>query len=132
MIKRVVIITVIALFCFIGFTMFYNGFSGVQSVMIQEYNHSFEEGKKVTDQEIIGTVTGILNRANKITNTQYKLAIEPNYRIQLEYKNEEKEVLLLYEGFDQNESLISTDRSNNYYKLNKKQTKSMVQLLFNE
>jgi hypothetical protein len=127
--RKVIIFTVVTIFCFIGYSMFYNGFSGVKSVTIQENDKSFEDGKKTTDKEIIGTITGILNRSNKITHTEYKLAIEPKYKIQLEYKDTSKEVLHLYEGFNKNETLISSDKSNNYYKINEKQTKKIIQLL---
>ncbi|MCC5804083.1 hypothetical protein [Rossellomorea vietnamensis] len=64
--------------------MLYNGFSGVKSMTIQAYDSTFDDAEKVTDQEIISTVTGILNRSNKISNVHYKLAVEPTYKIQLE------------------------------------------------
>ncbi|MCA1060339.1 hypothetical protein LCL96_15475 [Rossellomorea aquimaris] len=95
---------------------------------IQEYDETFEDDEKITDQEIIATVTGILNRSNKITNTHYKLAVQPTYKLQLEYK-ETKEVLYLHEGFDTNETLISGDSRDHYYKINQKQTDKIVQLL---
>jgi hypothetical protein len=129
--RKIIIFTVVALFCLMGYSLLYNGFFGVKSITIQENDKSFEDGKKTTDKEIIGTITGILNRANKITNTHYSLAIEPTYKIQLEYKDKNKEVLYFYEGFDTNETLIASDISNNYYKINEKQTKKIIQLLLN-
>ena len=83
---------------------------------------------QVTDEEIIATVTGILNRSNKLFNTHYKLAVEPTYKIKLE-DNEAEEVLYIHEGFDTNETLISSDSSDHYYKINQKQTDTIVKLL---
>ena len=118
----------IILFGFISYSKLYNGFSGVKSISIQEYDKTFEGAEEITDQEIIATVTGILNRSNKITNTHYKLAVQPTYKIQLEYK-ETKEVLYLHEGFDTNETLISSDSRDHFFKINQKQTDKIVQLL---
>jgi hypothetical protein len=129
--RKVIIFTIIALFCFIGYSMLFNGFSGVKSITIQEYDKTFEDDKKKTDKEIVAEITGILNRANKITNTQYELATEPKYKIQLEYKDKNKEVLYFYEGFANNVTLISSDISPNYYKISEKQTKKIFQLLLN-
>ncbi|MEG9298380.1 hypothetical protein V6B33_18090 [Mangrovibacillus sp. Mu-81] len=129
--RKVIIFTVVALFCLLCYSMFFNGFIGVKSITIQESDKSFEDGKKTADKEIIGTVSGILNRSNKITNTHYSLAIDSTYKIQLVYKDNDKEVLYFYEGFDTNETLIASDISNDYYKINEKQTKKIIQLLLN-
>jgi hypothetical protein len=129
--RKVIIFTVLALFCLLCYSMFFNGFIGVKSITIQESDKSFEDGKKTADKEIIGTVSGILNRSNKITNTHYSLAIDSTYKIQLVYKDNDKEVLYFYEGFDTNETLIASDISNDYYKINEKQTKKIIQLLLN-
>ncbi|CAN7529048.1 hypothetical protein [Rossellomorea sp. LjRoot5] len=127
--KRIIMtIIFVILVGFISYSMLYNGFSGVKSITIQEYDESFEGAEPVTDHEIISTVTGILNRSNKISNTHYKLAVEPTYKIKLEYK-EDKEVLYIHEGFDTNETLISSDRNEDYYKIKQKQTNTIVQLL---
>ncbi|MGG3914404.1 hypothetical protein [Rossellomorea vietnamensis] len=115
----------------ISYSVLYNGFSGVKSMTIQEYDSTFEDAEKVTDQEVISTITGMLNRSDKITNVHYKLAVEPTYKLQLEYK-ETDEILYLNEGFDTNETLISSDRSEHYYKINQKQTDTIVQLLVNQ
>ncbi|MCA1065354.1 hypothetical protein QTG56_07200 [Rossellomorea sp. AcN35-11] len=127
--KKLIISIIVALFCLMGYSMFYNGFFRVESISIQENDQSFKDGKKTTDKVIVRTITGILNRANKISKTHYKMAIEPTYKIQLEYKDQNKEVLYIYEGFDTNETLIASDNSNNYYKINEKQTKKIIQLL---
>jgi hypothetical protein len=129
--RKVIIFTVVTLFCLLCYSMFFNGFIGVKSITIQESDKSFEDGKKTADKEIIGTVSGILNRSNKITNTHYSLAIDSTYKIQLVYKDNDKEVLYFYEGFDTNETLIASDISNDYYKINEKQTKKIIQLLLN-
>jgi hypothetical protein len=106
--RKVIIFTAVALFCLLCYSMFFNGFIGVKSITIQESDKSFEDGKKTSDKEIIGTVSGILNRSNKITNTHYSLAIDSTYKIQLVYKDNDKEVLYFYEGFDTNETLIAS------------------------
>ncbi|MGM9923763.1 MAG: hypothetical protein ACI35R_05895 [Bacillus sp. (in: firmicutes)] len=129
--RKVIIFTTVALFCFMGYSMLYNGFSGVKSINIQEYDNSFEDVNKTTDKEIVAEITGILNRSNKITKTRYELVSEPKYKIQLEYKDNNKEVLYFYEGFDNDETLITSDSSTNYYKINEKQTKKIFQLLLN-
>ncbi len=95
---------------------------------IQTYDKSFDGVKSVTDPESITTVTGILNRSNKISHTQFKLATEPTYKIKLVYQ-ETEEILYLHEGFDTDETLISSDSRDHYYKISQKQTDTIVQLL---
>jgi hypothetical protein len=131
--RKVIFFTiVVALFCIIGYSLLYNGFSGVKSLTIQEYDKPLEDGKKTTDKEVIDIIVGILNRSNKVTNTHYKLAVEPIYKIQIDYKDKnKKEVLYFIEGFDKNQTLISSDINSNYYKINKKQTKKIFNLLLN-
>ncbi|MEI2664106.1 hypothetical protein [Rossellomorea sp. LJF3] len=127
--KRIILTVIfVILFGWISYTMLYNGFSGVKNMSIQTYNGSFEDIEPVTNPKIITTVTGILNRANKITHTQYKIAVEPTYKIKLVYKDT-KEVLYVHEGFDTNETLISSDSRDHYFKINQNQTDSIVQLL---
>jgi hypothetical protein len=129
--KTILTILFVIVFGWISYSVLYNGFSGVKSMTIQEYDSTFDDAEKVTDQETISTITGILNRSNKITNVHYKLAVEPTYKIQLEYQ-ETEEILYLHEGFDTNETLISSDRSEHYYKINQKQTDTIVQLLLKQ
>ncbi|MCR8848084.1 hypothetical protein NQ095_06675 [Rossellomorea sp. SC111] len=118
----------VIVFGWISYSVLYNGFSGVKSMTIQEYDRTFDDAEKVTDHEVISTVTGILNRSNKISNLHYKLAVEPTYKIKLEYK-ETEEILYLHEGFDINKTLISSDSSEHYFKVNQKQTDTIIQLL---
>ncbi|MFU8692690.1 hypothetical protein ACNA6I_23030 (plasmid) [Rossellomorea sp. FS2] len=120
--RKVMISIILTLLCFTGYSMFYNGFFSVEEIRI-------EDGLKTTNNETIGAITGILNRANKIKHTHYSLTVEPTYKIQLVYKDRNKEILYFYESFDKNETLIATDRSNNYYKINEKQTKKIIHLL---
>ncbi|UTE78522.1 hypothetical protein [Rossellomorea sp. KS-H15a] len=129
--KNILTVLFVIAFGWISYSVLYNGFSGVKSMTIQEYDRTFDDAEKVTDHEVISTVTGILNRSNKITDVHYKLAVEPTYKIQLEYQ-ETEEVLYLHEGFDTNETLISSDRSEHYYKINQKQTDTIVQLLLTQ
>lgn len=130
--KRIMLtVLFVIVFGWISYSVLYNGFSGVKSMTIQEYDRTFDDAEKVTDHEVISTVTGILNRSNKITNVHYKLTVEPAYKLQLEYK-ETDEILYLHEGFDNNETLISSDRSEHYYKINQKQTDTIVQLLLKQ
>ncbi|PFG07679.1 hypothetical protein [Bacillus sp. es.034] len=129
--KIILTVLFVIVFGWISYSVLYNGFSGVKSMTIQEYDSTFEDAEKVTDQEVISTITGMLNRSDKITNVHYKLAVEPTYKLQLEYK-ETDEILYLHEGFDTNETLISSDRSEHYYKINQKQTDTIVQLLVNQ
>ncbi|WGG46559.1 hypothetical protein [Rossellomorea sp. DA94] len=126
--KIILTVLFVLLFGLISYSMLYNGFTGVKSMTIQTYDESFDEVKPVTDPEIISTVTGILNRSNKITHTRYKIAIEPTYKLKLVDQKSE-EILYLHEGFDKNETLISSDRREHYYKINQKQTDKIVQLL---
>ncbi|QHE60439.1 hypothetical protein FHE72_04815 [Rossellomorea vietnamensis] len=130
--KTILTVLFVIAFGWISYSVLYNGFSGVKSMTIQkEYDRTFDDAEKVTDHEVIATVTGILNRSNKITNVHYKLAVEPTYKIQLEYM-ETDEILYLHEGFDNNETLISSDRSEHYYKINQKQKDTIVQLLLKQ
>ncbi|PFA62966.1 hypothetical protein CN378_18165 [Bacillus sp. AFS015802] len=126
--KIILIVLFVILVGWISYSMLYNGFSGVKSMTIQPYDESFDDVKPVTDPEIISTVTGILNRSNKITHTQYKLAEEPTYKLKLVYQDTE-EILYVHEGFDVNETLISSDSRNHDYKIDQKQTDTIVQLL---
>ncbi|MEG0471017.1 MAG: hypothetical protein RR588_01660 [Solibacillus sp.] len=128
---KVMIFALIGLVCLIGYSMLFNGFSGVESINIQEFDQSFQDNEKKTDKEIVAEITGILNRSNKITNTQYELESKPKFKIQLEYKDKNKEILYLHEGFSKDETLISSDISPDYYKINEKQTKKILQLLRN-
>jgi hypothetical protein len=129
--KTILTVLFVIVFGVISYSVLYNGFFGVKSMTIQESDRTFDDAEKVTDHEVIATVTGILNRSNKITNVHYKLAVEPTYKIQLEYM-ETDEILYLHEGFDNNETLISSDRSEHYYKINQKQTDTIVQLLLKQ
>ena len=126
--KIILTVLFVILFGWISYSMLYNGFSGVKRMTIQAYDKSFDDVKPVTDPESITTVTGILNRSNKITGTQYKLATEPTYKMKLVYQ-ETEEILYLHEGFDTDETLISSDSRDHYYKINQKQKDTIVQLL---
>jgi hypothetical protein len=126
--KIILTVLFVILFGLISFSMLYNGFSGVKSMTLQTYDESFDEVQPVKDPEVISTVTGILNRSNKITRTHFKIATEPTYKLKL-VDQEREEILYLHEGFDKDETLITGDNREHYYKMNQKQTDKIVQLL---
>ncbi|WP_108670418.1 hypothetical protein [Peribacillus acanthi] len=126
--KKITVLIVIFFLCFIGFTMFYNGFLGIESITIQKEDEPFQEGKVITDKDKIAIITGILNRANHITHTAYKLAIKPTYKIQLTYKDKSTEVLYVIENFDKDITLLDSDQGD-YYKISEKQMKKILELL---
>jgi hypothetical protein len=126
--KIILTVLFVILFGLISFSMLYNGFSGVKSMTLQTYDESFDEVQPVKDPEVISTVTGILNRSNKITHTHFKIATEPTYKLKL-VDQEREEILYLHEGFDKDETLITGDHREHYYKINQKQTDKIVQLL---
>ena len=129
--KKILILIMIVFIFVIGFNMFYNGFSEIESMTIQKYDEPFEDGKTTTDKEKIATITGILNRANHLPkNIEYKLAGEPTYKIQLIYNDKNTEVIHVYENFDKNTTLLISNE-NGYYKINEKQTQKILELLFN-
>lgn len=59
----------------IGFNMFYNGFSKIESMAIQKYDEAFEDGKTTTDKGKIATIRVILNKANHL-NAECKITTE--------------------------------------------------------
>lgn len=83
----------LCLITFIGYSIFYNGFSKVQSITIQTYDEHFEKGKLTTDEKEISIITGILNRANALPNIEYELATEQTYKLQLKYHDKSSEII---------------------------------------
>lgn len=129
--KKNILILIMLVFIFVlGFNMFYNGFSKIESMSIQKYDEAFEDGKTTTDKGKIATITGILNKANHLKNEEYKIATEPRYKIQLIYKDKSMEVIDVIEKFGKNKTLLSSNK-NGYYKINDKQTQTIVDLLLN-
>ncbi|RDI45670.1 hypothetical protein DFR59_102302 [Falsibacillus pallidus] len=130
--KRKVNISIfVIIFSIICYSIFFNGFFGVNSIEIQESDKSYNAGIKTTDKKQIAEIMGILNRANKITFTKYKIAGKSKYKIQLEYRDKTKENLHFYENFGKNTTLITSNKCSCYYKINSRQTKKIFQLLLN-
>ncbi|ATP40362.1 hypothetical protein CSE16_10060 [Solibacillus sp. R5-41] len=128
--KKTIIYSFIAiLVCALGFSFFYNGFSGIQSMTIQKYDEPIEKGKITTDKEKIKTITGILNRSNRVT-ANYELVYPHDYKIQLKYKDGKTEVLYVNKNFGLNITLFVSDVRDSY-KINDKQTKKILDLLLN-
>ena len=128
--KKIIIYSIIAILLgALGFSFFYNGFSGIQSMTIQKYDEPFSEGNITTDKKKIKTITGILNRSNRITD-KYKLAHNPDYQIQLKYKDDKTEVLYIHKNFGKDTTLIVSDVRDSY-KVNGKQTNKILDLLLN-
>ncbi|WP_433750758.1 hypothetical protein [Falsibacillus pallidus] len=130
--KRKVSISIfVILLCIMTYSIFFNGFFGVNSIEIQESDKLYQAGIKTTDKKEMAEITGILNRANKLTLTKYKLAGKPKYNIHLEYRDKTKEDLHFYENFDKNTTLITSNKCSCYYKINSRNTKKIFQLLLN-
>ncbi|MGE7023565.1 hypothetical protein [Solibacillus cecembensis] len=128
--KKAIIYSIIAIFVSaFGFSFFYNGFSGIQSMTIQKYDEPIEKGKITTDKEKIKTITGILNRSNRVTKN-YEFAYNYDYKIQLKYKDDKTEVLYVHKNFGTNTTLFVSDVCDSY-KINNKQTNKIVNLLLN-
>ena len=126
--KKIIIYSIIAILLgALGFSFFYNGFSGIQSITIQKYDEPFSKGNITTDKKKIKTITGILNRSNRITDN-YELAHNPYYKIQLKYKDDKTEILYIHKNFDQDTTLIVSDIRDNY-KVNGKQINKILDLL---
>lgn len=125
--KGIIILLSIVVLCFVGFKVFFNGFYNIESITLQKPDEPFETGEKITDKKKIGTITGILNRANH-SKSRYKMAIEPKYKIQIIYKNNSKEIEILhvFTGFDKNKTLLSSDTGDSYI-ISSKQTKKLVE-----
>lgn len=128
--KKIFLLIIFVILIVISFNMFYNGFSKIEEITIQKYDEEFEYGKTTSDRRAIAAVTGILNRANDLNET-YKLAGKPTYKIQLIYKDKSIEVIDIYENFDKNETLLSSDK-NGYYKISDNQTQKLFKLLLNK
>lgn len=105
----------------------YNGFAKIESIIIQKYDEPFEKGTNITNEEKIDLVIGILNRANYLPNTEFKLAIEPTYKLQLINRDGSSEIIKIYEDFDKNTTLLSSDKRG-YYKISEKQSKKIIEL----
>ena len=128
--KKTIIYSFIAILVVaLVFSFFYNGFSGIQSMTIQPYDKLIKEGKITTDKEKIKTITGILNRSNRVT-ANYGMAYNYNYKIQLKYKDGKTEVLYVYENFGKSVTLFVSDVRDSY-KINDKQTNKILDLLLN-
>ena len=120
----IAILVVVLVFSFLD-----NGFSGIQSIRIQQHNEPINEGKITTDKEKIKTITGILNRSNRVTGN-YEMAYNYNYEIQLKYKDGKTEVLYVYKNFGKNITLFVSDVSDTY-KISNKQANKILDLLLN-
>lgn len=128
--KNIVILLLIVVIGFIGYRMFYNGFSDIKSITIQTYNKPIKDGVITTEKDKIVTITGILNRA-KHKKVRYQLAEPPSYEMEIIYKDKTKETLMIYPGFGENKTLLYGNNTNTYF-INEKQTKKMLNLLLNE
>lgn len=128
--NKIFLLIIFVILIVISFTMFYNGFSKIEEITIQKYDEVFEYGKTTSDKRTIAAVTGILNRANDLNET-YKLAGKPTYKIQLIYKDKSVEVIDIYENFDKNATLLSSDK-NGYNKISDNQTQKLFELLLNK
>lgn len=128
--KTIGIFILLCLITFTGYSMFYNGFSNIQSISIQTYDEPFETGITITKEKEISKVTDILNRANAMSNTEYELASEPEYKVQLMYHGKSTEIIYIKESFDQNNSLLISNKRG-YYKISEKQTKKALGILLN-
>lgn len=120
----IAILVVVLVFSFLD-----NGFSGIQSITIQQHNEPINEGKITTDKEKIKTITGILNRSNRVTGN-YEMAYNNNYEIQLKYKDGKTEVLYVYKNFGKNITLFVSDVRDTY-KISNKQANKILDLLLN-
>ena len=127
--KSIIILISIIFLSIFGFTVFFNGFYNIESITLQKPDESFETGEKITDKKKISTITGILNRANH-SKSRYKMAIDPEYKIQIIYKNNSKEidVLQVYTSFDKDKTLLSSDSGDSYI-ISTKQTKKLLNAL---
>ncbi|KQL18391.1 hypothetical protein [Cytobacillus solani] len=125
--KGIIILISIVVLCFVGFKVFFNGFSNIESITLQKPDEPFETGEKITDKKKIGTITGILNRANH-SKSRYKMAIDPEYKMQIVYKNNSKEIEILqvYPGFGKDKTLLSSDTGDSYI-ISSKQTKKLLE-----
>ncbi|RLQ94653.1 hypothetical protein [Falsibacillus albus] len=124
--RRYIIMVVFAsLLCLIDYACLYNGFSGIESISIQKDDHS----KTTMDHGKISSITGILNRADHEPYTVYKLAVQPTYNIHLSYKDKPTEKLTIHKDFGTHTSLIKSDAKDGYFKVNKKQTEKILNLL---
>ena len=124
--KNLIIVISIVVLGYVGFKVFYNGFSNIESVIIQKPDEPFETGKIIIDKEKIATFTRILNRANH-SKSRYKMAIDPKYKIQILYKNTSKEVLHVFGGFGKDKTLLSSDSGDSYI-ISAKQTKKLLEI----
>lgn len=96
--KTIIYPSIAILIVVLVFSFFYNGFSGIQSITIQQYDEPINDGKITTDKEKIKTITRILNRSNRVTG-DYEMEYKYYYKIQLKYKDGQIEVLYVYENF---------------------------------
>ncbi|QED48099.1 hypothetical protein [Cytobacillus dafuensis] len=128
--KSIVILLLIVVIGFIGYKMFYNGFSDIESIAIQTYDKPFKKGVITTDKDKIATITGILNRA-KHESVCYELANEPSYEMEIIYKDKTNDILWIHQGFDKNKTLLYGNNCNAYF-ITEKRTKKMLNLLLNE
>ncbi|WP_064090923.1 hypothetical protein [Rossellomorea aquimaris] len=129
--RKIIILAMAFLICTFIYSMFNNGFSEIESIVIQKYDEPFEKEMQTVDKEEIGTVSGILNRSNHIVFTRYEFASEPEYKIQLIYLDKTREELYFHENFSNNTTLIASNLGE-YYKINNKQTKIILDLLLKE
>ncbi|MFS0780119.1 hypothetical protein [Bacillus sp. 1P06AnD] len=125
--KKILLILLIVIIGFIGYTMFYNGFSNIKTITIKNYDKPSKEKVITSDKEKITKVTGILNRARH-KRVSYKLAIDARYEMELTYNDKTKDSLWIYIGFDNNKTLLYGSNSNAYF-ITEKQTEKLLALL---
>ncbi|BCB02552.1 hypothetical protein [Bacillus sp. KH172YL63] len=126
--KMFIIITAALIGLFI-YSILYNGFSGAESMVMRQTDDPPDISYETTDEKTIKTVMGILNRSNKVTNTQYKLAVTETFTLELAGEEIEKETLYFHEGFSRNTTLISSNVRHAYFKISEKETETIFNLL---
>lgn len=127
--KTIIYLSIAILVVVLVFSFLYNGFSGIQSITIQQYDEPINDGKITTDKEKIKTITRILNRSNRVTG-DYEMEYKYYYKIQLKYKDGQIEVLYVYKNFGENITFFVSDVRDNY-KINNKQANEILDLLLN-
>lgn len=122
----IIILLSIVVLSFVGFKVFFNGFSNIESITLQKPDEPFETGGKITDKKKIGTITGILNRANH-SKSRYEMEMGPEYKMQIVYKNNSKaiETLQIFPGFGKDKTLLSSDTGDSYI-ISSKQTRKLL------
>lgn len=128
--KSIGILLLIAVIGFIGYKVFYNGFSNIKSITIQTYDKPLKDGVITTDKDKIATITSILNRANH-KNVSYEFTVLPTYTMEIIYDDKSKESFMIFLKFSKNKTLLYGANGNSYF-INEKQTKKMLNLLLNE